>query len=132
MEFDKSLTQLLVEVSFVAAQCGHSEEAIQIADAVAIIRPKSELVHIPAIMGLLSKGKPEEAVERGLKVVLPLNPESILTRFFLGLAYDALGGKPDEVKKYLEPLAKECPDKGMQEIAAKTLEGLEKKDTKKD
>jgi hypothetical protein len=103
-EIGTPLIRLMMEIGYLATGNGFPTEAEAIFEGVRAVRPGSEVPIIGLAVSRMNAGHPLEAVSLLEEQALRLNPESELTRGFLGLAL-RLAGHTARSQSVLEELA---------------------------
>ncbi len=101
--------KVLMEAGYMAAGAGMAKEAATIFAGVQAIRPESEYPVIGLAVTLMSAGEHQDAVDLLTQKALMLNPDSCLTKSFLGLAL-RLAGRSNEARAQLEEVLSNCGD----------------------
>ncbi|MBC6497312.1 MAG: hypothetical protein GDA54_03200 [Alphaproteobacteria bacterium GM7ARS4] len=101
-----NVLRLLGEVGMMAAGWGMQDKANAIFDAVAVLRPKSDVPHIGKALALASSGHLQECLSYLEKTVLPIHgkSEGVLCVYALGLA---LAGKRAQSQKIVDRILEE-------------------------
>ena len=98
-EIPTEMVKILMETGYMALRWGMILKAKTIFEGVQAVRPQSEIPLIGLALFHMHNGKMEEAIRLLKKEALPLNPESEMTRTFLGFLLKKAGfsGESEQV-----------------------------------
>ncbi len=109
MDIDKQLVQQLTEIGFMAGGYGLLTESQRIVAGLKAIRPQSEFPFIVEAVTQLNANQAEAAMILLRDQALPLNPNSSMTKCFLGFACKR-AGRGQESEQWLKQVVETNDD----------------------